>query len=169
MTMDHQNDLGFCPGCGSDVEVGAAFCRSCGRSLMDVDYSQMRQSPSSKKKGGRGRIAFFILAVVGIFLLWMGASVLMDPQTVIDEVVLELDEFGFGEEFAETFVMYYAYGMVVTAFLALAAGAFALVRRYWLASVVIALLVTLTTPFFIFSFPAVFALYLLWKGRDEFS
>lgn len=163
MSMDRDSDLGFCPGCGADIDLDEAYCHSCGRNLRGVEYS-----PRPQSGGNRARMAFIIMAIVGAFLLWMGASTLLDPQPVIDEVMLQMDEFGFGEDFAEQFVMFYGYSLVATGLLALAGGAMAMLRRFWLASIVIALLVTLSTPFFLFSFPAVVALYMLWKGRDEF-
>ncbi len=160
--MDYDRELGFCPSCGGDVKGEESFCRNCGRSLLDVDP---RQSPMRSK---RPRWAFIILVITGIFLLWMGVGTLMDPQPIIDEVMLQMGDFGFNEAFAEQFVMFYGYSLVATALLALAAGAMAYAGRYWLLSVVFTLLVALSTPFFIFSFPAFLALYLLWKGREEF-
>lgn len=161
--MDHDRELGFCPSCGGDVKGGESFCRNCGRSLQDVDP---RRQPVRSR---RPRWAFIILVVTGIFLLWMGVGTLMDPQPVIDEVMLQLDGMGFDEAFAETFVMFYGYSLVATALMALAAGAMAYARRYWVVAVILTLLVALSTPFFIFSFPAFLALYLLWKGREDFA
>ncbi|GEM_PF-2484392 len=162
--MDYDSDLGFCPGCGADVKVNETFCRSCGRRL----YEEQESARAEPVGGNRARLAFIIMAVVGVFLLWMGASTLMDVDAVVNEVLAELEGFGFDEAFAEQFVLFYAYGMIITALISLVGGALAVTRKFWIGAMICAILVTLTTPLFLFSAGGVLAIYFLWRGKGEF-
>ncbi len=163
--MDYGSDLGFCPSCGADVNVNETFCRVCGNRL----YADQDPGPTAPARGNRARLAFIILAVVGVFLLWMGASTLMDTDAVVQEVLAELEDFGFDEAFAEQFVLFYAYAMIATAAISLIGGALALTRKFWLGAMICAVLVTLTTPIFLFSAGAVLAIFFLWRGKNEFA
>ncbi|MDI3541440.1 MAG: Double zinc ribbon [Candidatus Methanomethylophilaceae archaeon] len=162
--MEQEGDLGFCPGCGAEVDMNAKYCRACGKPLVEEAVVETK----TRQKGKRSRIAFIVMLLLGIFVVWIGAMILIDPQLYIDESLALLEDMGYDEAMVEALIMSMAYGMVGVGVMSLVAAVLAFTRRFWILAMILTVLVTLSGLMLLYPLIGVLAIYMLWKGRGEF-
>lgn len=117
----------------------------------------------------KSQAAFFILAMTGTFLIWTGSIIMSSPDSVVTQFGSVLEGLGFNEVNKEYYVRLICGGMVATGLLGLYGASLALLRRSWRRTFTITLVMTLTTPIFLFSGLASMAALMLWRGRGEFD
>ncbi len=144
-------------------------CHNCATHIGEGDLCGRCGADFKAKPFTMDQVAFFVLALVSMFLVWLGAITIASPESVVAQFQVMFEGSGLSESQVELYVLGTAAAMIAFGVLGFYGAALTLLTRQWRRAMAAAVALTAATPFFLFSVVAAVAVWALWRARPAFE